>query len=69
MTIQLPKDTDILSWDPEDMDTYWRQCRSYDSRPHDTRSIMGNSLNQADSQNAFRLMLKRIEARLKSSKF
>jgi len=55
MSIQTPRDSEIMSWDPENMETYWQQCRSYD-----TRAIMSGRGNQALSQSAFNKMLKRI---------
>jgi len=58
-----PKNTDILSWDPEDMDSYWHQCRAFDNRPYDTRCLLGSSCNQAESQRAFSKMLKQFTER------
>lgn len=52
-----PRDSEIMSWDPESMETYWQQCRSYDTRSHDTSSIMSNGINQIDGQTAFTTML------------
>jgi len=55
MSIQTPRDSDIMSWDPENMETYWQQCRNYD-----TRSIMSCRANQSLSQSAFNKMLKKF---------
>jgi len=55
MTMQIPPDSDIMSWDPENMETYWQQCRSYD-----TRSIMSVRSSQTLSQLAFNKMLQRF---------
>jgi len=30
MKSYIPKDHRVLSWDPENMDTYWRQCKKFD---------------------------------------
>ena len=55
MTMKVPRDSEIMSWDPEEMETYWQQCRSYD-----TRSIMSGRGKQVLSQSAFSKMLKRL---------
>ncbi|WP_185964418.1 hypothetical protein [Aliikangiella marina] len=28
-----PKDENIMSWDPENMDKYWAMCQKYDKYP------------------------------------
>ncbi|MET1256015.1 hypothetical protein [Aliikangiella maris] len=28
-----PKDDNILSWDPENMEAYWKLCEQYDQYP------------------------------------
>ncbi|WP_444998054.1 hypothetical protein [Aliikangiella sp. IMCC44359] len=28
-----PKDENIMSWDPENMEKYWELCRQYDQYP------------------------------------
>ena len=55
MTIQIPRDSEIMNWDPENMETYWQQCRNYD-----TRSLMARQTSQSLSQSAFTKMLKRF---------
>ena len=30
MKIVIPRDHKVFGWDPENMETYWRQCRKYD---------------------------------------
>ena len=34
MKTYLPKDEQILSWDPENMDKYWEQCQIFDYYPN-----------------------------------
>ncbi len=51
-----PINSEIMSWDPENMDAYWQQCRYFD-----TRSISARKSSQAQSQKAFNDMLKRIK--------
>jgi len=65
MNTLIPKDTEIMSWDPENMDSYWSQCRQVDSRPFDTKSLIGGYGNQCDSQAAFNQMLHRLEKKNK----
>ncbi len=55
MTIQIPRDSEIMSWDPENMDTYWRQCRKFD-----TRSMISLRQGPLISQAAFTQMLTRL---------
>ncbi len=43
MQAEWPKDENILSWDPENMECYWKLCRQYDQYPH-------IDLEQIDSQ-------------------
>ena len=31
--IYIPRDEMLLTWDPENMDKYWSQCKLYDSHP------------------------------------
>ena len=64
MEILQPKDSEILNWDPENMDEYWSQCSSFDSRANDTQSIMGGLSNQIDSERAFEAMFNRLQKRL-----
>jgi hypothetical protein len=63
MATQIPRDSEIMSWDPENMETYWQQCRNFDTRP-----IMSIRQSQDVSQAAFSNMLKRFakERRSKS---
>ena len=28
-----PKDENVMSWDPENMDKYWAMCQQYDRYP------------------------------------
>ncbi len=53
----VPRDSEIMSWDPENMEAYWLQCRKYD-----TRSIMSVRQSQEASQAAFNKMLKRFSS-------
>ena len=55
MAIQIPRDSEIMSWDPENMDTYWQQCRRFD-----TRSMISIRHSQQISQAAFNQMLNRF---------
>lgn len=31
--IYIPKNEEVLSWDPENMERYWQQCHQFDSLP------------------------------------
>jgi hypothetical protein len=31
--VYIPRDETLFSWDPENMDKYWSQCKEYDSHP------------------------------------
>lgn len=33
MKLFIPKDDRVFEWDPENMDTYWRQCKQFDEFP------------------------------------
>jgi len=55
MSIQIPGDSEIMSWDPENMESYWQQCRQFDTRP-----IMSIRQSQATSEAAFSQMLTRF---------
>lgn len=55
MSIQIPKDSEIMSWDPENIESYWRQCRRFDTRP-----MMCIRQSEAISQAAFTQMLARF---------
>ena len=55
MAIQIPRDSEIMSWDPENMDTYWQQCRRFDTRP-----MISIRHSQQLSQAAFSEMLTRF---------
>lgn len=55
MVVRISKDSEIMSWDPENMDTYWQQSRKYDSRP-----ILSLRQSQAISLAAFTQMLTRF---------
>ncbi|MCW8876809.1 MAG: hypothetical protein OQK51_07105 [Kangiellaceae bacterium] len=33
MRLFIPKDDQVFDWDPENMDTYWRQCKKFDRFP------------------------------------
>ena len=39
------------------MEVYWQQCRAFDSRSFDTRTVQSSGVNQIQSQNAFAEML------------
>lgn len=54
-----PFNSEIMSWDPENMETYWQQCRRYDSRPFDTLSISSHSTTHI-YQNDFLKTLERF---------
>lgn len=55
MTVQIPRDSEIMNWDPENMDTYWQQCRKFDTRP-----MISIRHSQEISQAAFAQMLTRF---------
>ena len=61
---KLPSNTEILSWDPDDMEAYWAQNQRYDERPFDTLSIMGGTFNQYDSEQSFAQQFSRLIKRL-----
>ena len=61
MNALIPKDAEIMSWDPENMDSYWSQCKQVDTRPFDTKSFIGGYGNQCDSQAAFHQMTSRLK--------
>ena len=63
MAIQIPRDSEIMSWDPENMDTYWQQCRRFDTSP-----MISIRHSQQLSQAAFNQMLVRF-AEKRRSKF
>jgi len=33
MKTKIPPNSEILNWDPENMETYWQQCQQFDTRP------------------------------------
>ena len=33
MKLFIPKDDRVFEWDPENMDTYWQQCKKFDRFP------------------------------------
>ncbi|MDQ7048832.1 MAG: hypothetical protein Q9M92_04525 [Enterobacterales bacterium] len=33
MKTMTPPNSEILNWDPENMETYWKQCRQFDTSP------------------------------------
>ncbi|MBV1908506.1 MAG: hypothetical protein KUG78_04245 [Kangiellaceae bacterium] len=41
----------------KNMEVYWQQCRAFDSRSFDTRTVQSSGVNQIQSQNAFAEML------------
>jgi hypothetical protein len=51
----IPKDAQLLSWDPENMERYWQQCQQFDQYNLD----LTDSSGQADkmSQDAFTIFL------------
>ena len=55
MTTKKTGDSEIMSWDPENMDKYWRQCRHYDTSP-----LITIRQSQLASQNAFSSKLTRL---------
>ncbi len=57
MVSRIPKDSEIMSWDPENMESYWQQCRRFDTRP-----ILSIRHSQEISQAAFSEMLKRFSS-------
>ncbi len=44
MNAKIPPNSDILSWDPENMDTYWQQCRQFDTRSLNTYKADKNNV-------------------------
>jgi len=40
-----PKDENVMSWDPENMEKYWAMCQQYDRYP-------GLDSNQIDKQSS-----------------
>jgi len=57
MATRIPRDSEIMNWDPENMETYWQQCRCFDTRP-----ILSIRQSQQISQAAFSDLLKRLAA-------
>ncbi len=64
MNARSPRDSEIMSWDPENMETYWRQCRLYDSRPYDTQPVMGAATKQAAGLAALESRLSSFEQKI-----
>ena len=42
--IYIPRDEMLFTWDPEDMDEYWSQCKQYDSHPLGQRIFFERNL-------------------------
>ena len=59
-----PKDTDIMSWDPENMEAYWAHCARFDKRPNETQRLLGRGSEQKDSETAFNAMFTRLKKKL-----
>ena len=49
----IPKDESFLSWDPENMDKYWSQCKQYDSHPLSERIFNEGSVSDNKSVQLF----------------
>ena len=43
----------LLKRDIKNADCYWKQSAIFDKRPFDTKSILNNSINQLESEQAF----------------
>lgn len=52
--IYIPKDENVFSWDPENMETYWQQCNLYDYYPLSNSLLSESLLHEQKSLNGFR---------------
>lgn len=46
-----PKDEQVFSWDPENMDRYWELCEKYDAFP-----VLESDVSELESQRQYAQM-------------
>jgi len=63
MRLKTPPNSEILNWDPENMEAYWQQCRQFD-----TRSLSDyEKYKTGRSEGRNRQFIKRLRRMLKRS--